>query len=289
MLTPLQILLMSIGTILLVLWIVLFVRGRKFVDLFAGITEKEFPLRDLYHLGYAGLELVGYSFRSARDVRLRTLMEVIFTRHYAEFYLRTIRAQQVSIGLTIAVAAFGIYGVTGSIEMLVMLLIVSALAVFYSVDRVKTLVRRRNDELLRDFCDVVSMLALLTNASMILREAWHQASLAGDSVIYQEMRRSVERIDNGVSDSEAIMEFGTRAMLPEVKKFTSLLTQAMHRGGAELPAMLTAQSTEAWHLKKQIVQRQSNKAGAKLLMPMMLMFAGILILVIVPMFVGMGV
>ncbi|WP_098457581.1 hypothetical protein [Flavimobilis soli] len=38
-----------------------------------------------------------------------------------------------------------------------------------------------------------------------------------------------------------------------------------------------------------IVQRQSNKAGAKLLMPMLLMFAGILILVIVPMFVSMGV
>ena len=40
---------------------------------------------------------------------------------------------------------------------------------------------------------------------------------------------------------------------------------------------------------RKIVQRQSNKAGAKLLMPMLLMFAGILILVIVPMVVSMGV
>lgn len=289
MLTPSQIALMSFATLLLALWIVLYVRGRKFSHLFAGITEKDFPLRDLYHVGYAGLDLVKYSFRSSGDVRLRSLMEIIFTRHYAEFYLRTVRAQQVTVGLTCTIVSLGIYGLTGSTELLLMLLVVTALGVYYSVDRVKTLVRRRNEELLRGFCDVVSMLALLTNASMILRDAWRQTSLAGDSVIYQEMRRSVEKIENGMPDSEAIMEFGTRAMLPEVKKFTSLLTQAMQRGGGELPAVLTAQSSEAWHLKKQIVQRQSNKAGAKLLMPMLLMFAGILILVIVPMFVSMGV
>ncbi|MGO1318594.1 MAG: type II secretion system F family protein [Cellulomonadaceae bacterium] len=287
--TTTQLVLMGTGTALLALWLVLFVKGRKHEPLFAQLDEKDFPLKDMYGLGYAALSMSRYSFRSRGDVQLRQFMEVLFTRQYAEFYMRTLRAQQVTIGLTLTVLSFGLYGITGSVGFLVLLLIVSALAAYYFHDQVKSRVRRRSEEMVRDFCDVVSTLALLTNAGMILREAWVETSLSGESVIYTEMRQSVEQIQNGMPEIDAIQAFGTRSLLPEVKKFTSLLVQALQRGGNDLPAMLTAQSTEAWHHKTQLIKRESSKAGSKLLLPMMLMFAGILIMVVVPMFIGMGI
>ncbi len=285
---PVQLVFMTIGTALLAVWIVFFVRGRKDAPLFAGLAEKEYPLKDLYGLGYSLLSATRYSFRTRSDVQLRQFMEVLFTRQYAEFHMRVIRSQQVTIGLTLSVLSFGLYGVSGSAALLLLGLVASALVAYYFHDQVKTHVRRRSEEMVRDFCDVVSTLALLTNAGMILREAWVETSLAGDSVIYQEMKLSVEEIHNGKPEIDAIQAFGSRSLLPEVKKFTSLLVQSMQRGGTDLPAMLTAQSTESWHLKTQVVKRESSKAATKLLLPMLLMFGGILVLVVVPMFLSLG-
>lgn len=284
-----QAVLMSVGTVLLAVWIVFFVRGRKDAPLFASLDEKEYPLKELYGIGYSILATTRYSFRTRSDVKLRQFMEVLFTRQFAEFYMRAIRAQQVTVGLTLAVASFGLYGLSGSVALLFLMLVASGLAAYYFHDQVKTRVRRRSEEMVRDFCDVVSTLALLTNAGMILREAWVETSLAGDTVIYQEMQLSVERIQNGVPEIDAIQTFGARSLLPEVKKFTSLLVQGIQRGGTDLPAMLTAQSSESWHLKTQLVKRESSKAATKLLMPMMLMFGGILVMVVVPMFLSLGI
>ncbi|MGP7959726.1 type II secretion system F family protein [Sanguibacter sp. A247] len=289
MFTPAQVILMSVGTIVLAGWIYLFIAGRKHAPLFEGITEKEFPLKDLYPIGYELLERTGYSFRSRSDLQLRQLMDVLFTRQYAEFYMRAVRSQQVTFGLTLLVLSFGLYGITGSFGFFVVMLVLTALAVYYYGDQVRNRVRRRGEAMYRDFCEMVSSLALLTNAGMILREAWTQTSLGGDTVLYEEMQLAVRDMQNGTPDTEAIQTFGARSMLPEIKRFTSTLVQSVQRGGADLPALLTAQSTESWHLKKQAVQREGNKAGSKLLFPMILMFAGILIMLVVPMFLSMGI
>jgi tight adherence protein C len=53
--------------------------------------------------------------------------------------------------------------------------------------------------------------------------------------------------------------------------------------------MLQDQSKEVWSAKKHSVKRQGEKAASKLLIPIMLMFIGILIMVIVPIFTNMGI
>lgn len=42
-----------------------------------------------------------------------------------------------------------------------------------------------------DFSEVVSKLALLTNAGMILREAWELTANAGEGIFYEEMQTAV--------------------------------------------------------------------------------------------------
>ena len=288
MLTPLQITLMSTGTLLLLVWVVLLVRGRAHAALFTGLDAKDFPLRELYPIGYELLERSGYSFRTRSDLKLRQLMDIVYGVRYSEFYVRTIRAQQVSLALTGAIVAFALYGFTDDVRLLALALVTALAISSYYSEQIKTRVRNRNESMMRDFCDVVSMLALLSNAGMIIREAWVRTSHGGTTPIYDEMRRAIEQMENGVPDSVAIQEFGTRSMVPEIKKVTALLVQSMRTGGADLPAMLTQQSSEAWHMKKQLVQRESNKAGTRLMLPMMLMFAGVLIIVVVPMFSRLG-
>lgn len=142
--------------------------------------------------------------------------------------------------------------------------------------------------MLRDFSEVISKLALLTNAGMILKEAWEKVAFNGETIIYKEMQKSVEDMNNGMSEVEAFHSFGTRCVLADVKKAVSTMIQGMEKGNKELVKMLKEQSAESWNIKKNITMREGEKASGKLLIPMMIMFIGILIMVLIPIFTNIG-
>ena len=96
-------------------------------------------------------------------------------------------------------------------------------------------------------------------------------------------------MNNGVSEIDAIYNFGTRCIIPEIKKFTSTIIQGMTKGNSELTSMLQEQSKEVWQLKKQLVRREGEKAASKLLIPICIMFVGILIMILIPIFTNLGV
>ena len=53
--------------------------------------------------------------------------------------------------------------------------------------------------------------------------------------------------------------------------------------------MLQSQSKEVWNLRRQNIRRQGEKAASKLMLPIMIMFIGILIMVLIPIFANLGV
>ena len=95
-------------------------------------------------------------------------------------------------------------------------------------------------------------------------------------------------MNNGVAEVDAIYGFGMRCMLPEIKKFSSTIIQGLTKGNSELAAMLQDQSKEVWQMKKQLVRREGEKAASKLLIPICIMFVGILIMILVPIFTNIG-
>lgn len=278
----------GIGAVLLGIWLVLFFTGLKYVSLFDALTEKEFPLKEIYFVGYAALELVHYSYKSKHDRKLRKELSVLFGEKYAEYYLRVIHAQEITMSLTLAILGFALYGVADDIAVLVVLLIFAGLAYYYFGTLTEKRILKRSEEMLRDFSNVVSKLALLTNAGMILREAWTEIAFSGETTIYREMQTSVEEMNNGISEIDAIFRFGKRCIIPEIKKFSSTIVQGLVKGNNELAMMLQAQSREVWMLKKQDIHRQGEKAASRLLIPVVIMFVGILIMVIVPIFTNLG-
>ena len=278
----------GIGAVLLGIWLVLFFTGLKYASLFDALTEKEFPLKEIYFVGYAALELVHYSYKSKHDRKLRKELSVLFGEKYAEYYLRVIHAQEITMSLTLAILGFALYGVADDIAVLVVLLIFAGLAYYYFGTLTEKRILKRSEEMLRDFSNVVSKLALLTNAGMILREAWTEIAFSGETTIYREMQTSVEQMNNGISEMDAIFRFGKRCIIPEIKKFSSTIVQGLVKGNNELAMMLQAQSREVWMLKKQDIHRQGEKAASRLLIPVVIMFVGILIMVIVPIFTNLG-
>lgn len=289
LLTITDYLFMALGATVLVIWILFFLAGMKHNAMFEVLDSTEYPLKDIYGLGYAVLLLIKYSFKTDSDRKLRQHLEVLYDKKYSDYYIRVVRSQQVTMGFTILVVAFALYGFDSSMLLTIVGLVMAGTIFYYYGTVPSRKIQERSDELLHDFSEVVSKLALLTNAGSILREAWEEVAYGSEGVIYDEMKKAVVDMNNGVSETDAVHEFGNRCIIPEVKKFASTIAMGVTRGNSELVYMLQEQSKEVWQLKKQLVKRDAEKAGSKLLLPMCLMFIGVLIMIMVPIFANMGV
>lgn len=277
-----------LGLIFTIFWIFLFFKGKKNATLFQGLDEKEYPLKDIYFVGYELLELIKYNYRTKYDRRLRKEISVLKDGKYADYYIRVTRAQQVTLVYTLFTMSFAMYGLAGSMAAVTIFIMFAFVAFYYYGTSASDKIKKRSEELLSDFSNVVSKLALLTNAGLIMRDAWADVAYNGDTTLYKEMQISVDEMKNGVSETEAIYHFGNRCIIPEIKKFASTIIQGIEKGNSELTALLQEQSAETWNLKRQLVKREGEKASSKLLIPMFLMFMGILIMVIVPIFTNIG-
>lgn len=279
---------MAVGSVYVLVWIIFFFKGKGQENFFQVLREEDYPLKEIYFVGYELLDVMKYSYHSERDVELKKQLGILYEERYAEYYLRVVQSQRVTCASLIIGLGFVFYGLMSEIILLLVFFVLGGVSYYYYGQVVSQKIEKRSGELLSDFSEIVSELALLTNAGMVLREAWETVAVKGDTAIYQEMKRVVQEVQNGTSEREAYYKFGVRCVIPEIKKFTSTILQGMSKGNQELGTMLQEQSTEIWKQKKQSVEQSAQTAGTKLLLPMGIMFIGIIVLVVVPIFSNLG-
>ena len=278
-----------IGILTLEFWMIFYFKGGKDSDLFLPLEDADFPLKELYFIGYTVCEQFHVKYKTERVRKLRKQVAVLYGEKYVDYFLRAVYAQRVTMSMTIACLALPCYCFTeGSLIAFAAVWIAAGFAYYYYGTTLPDKIQKRQDEMLAEFSELVSKLALLVNAGMILHDAWAKVAQSGDSEIYREMRRSLEEMRNGTPEIDAIYNFGQRSMIQEVKKFSSTLIQGLTKGASELSQMLTQQSKEVWMTKQQMMRRKGELANNQLLLPMLIVFIGILIMVIVPIFAGIG-
>lgn len=283
-----DIIVLGIGVVLLILWLGLYFSGKQYEQMFEQLNPEDFPMGDTYFVGYALTLRLKLEYKNKACRMLRKQLGVLYEPKYTDYYLRVVYSMRFTMALTVACFAAPLYFLTDSMLLFVLLLAGSGGVYYYYGTAMEQLIEKRADEVLTDFSEVVSKLALLVNSGMIVNEAWARVSASGDRILYREMRRSVEEMSNGKPFTDALYLFAQRSLLPEVKKFASTLIQGVSQGNTELAPMLIQQSKEIWELKKQMVRRKGELANNKLLIPMCLTFIGILIMIMVPIFTNLG-
>lgn len=286
--TVTDIVVFSLGLAIFGLWMLMYIKGKKNEQLFQALDPSDYPMGDTYFVGYAITEALKLEYKNKASRNLRKKLSVLYEPKYTDYYIRVIYSMQFTMALTVACLAAPLYFLSGSPVMFFLLLFGSAAVYYYYGVSMDEKLKKREEQILSDFSEVVSKLALLVNSGMILNEAWERVAFSGERTIYQEMRHSVDEMRNGESAVRALYDFGQRCMLPEIKKFSTTLIQGITQGNKELAEMLTQQSKEVWDLKKQMVRRQGELANNKLLLPMCVTFVGILIMVMVPIFSNLG-
>lgn len=280
---------MGIGTLVTIFFLVMLITSGKYDMYLETLDSKEYPFFQLYGVGFRINDLIRMDFSRKSERKRRQHLALLKGDQLAEYYLRVNAAERTTFASLCIVASFILYGISQEIMILVILIGFGALAYYYVSTIPEETVKKRTGAILDEFADVVSKLALLVNAGMILREAWEMIAYSSEGELYDEMRLVCENINNGMSEIDAYTEFGTRCTAPEIKKFTSTIIQGVVKGNKELVEMIKMQSREMWNSKQHRVRQQGEKAASKLLIPTCIMFVGVLIMIIVPIFANLGV
>lgn len=168
------------------------------------------------------------------------------------------------------------------------------LLVYFGRDRdLHRQVEDREEQMRLDYPEIVSSLALLIGAGMTVPNAWMK--IAGDyknrkaqtgrkRYAYEEMLLTIYEMESGVPQMKAYEHFGRRCRIPSYNKLATLLSQNIRKGAANLPLLLREESKDAFEERKHLARSMGEKAGTKLLVPMMMLLGITLVIIMVPAF-----
>lgn len=175
---------------------------------------------------------------------------------------------------------------SGDIKQILFVLLIGLTMTFIlsydSYYELKEAANKRRDKISRDFASVASKLALLVSSGMEMSQAWYLTAYSRDELLYQEMQLSYQEIQNNISPQQVYQEFIYRCQTKETSKLGSAILQNLEKGNSEISQQLIMISKEAWEEQKYYVKMKAEKAKSKMLIPIFMMFIGILAMVLAP-------
>ena len=272
-------------------FIILLLTSGEFEEYITPLDKKEFMLREIYGVGFKLLQMFKFEYKSRGANQLREEVSILYGERYADYYMRVLYAQKISIIYLCFAGACGLSALAEGTDKLLLFMVGAVMCgtlYYYFTTLPASQIKKRNEKFMDEFPNAVSTIALLVNSGMILREAWREVSLSSDSELYMEMRKVNEEMDNGVSEIDALYHFANRCVVPDIKKFTSFIVQGLEKGSRDLANALKNQTDELWELKKQTILKRGELASSKLMIPLMIMFVGVLIMIMGPIMTNLG-
>lgn len=155
---------------------------------------------------------------------------------------------------------------------------------------------KRRETMQHEYPELVHKLVLFVGAGMTIRGAFQK--MAGDytakremggapSPAYEEMLYTCRELHSGISEGAAYEHFGRRTGLQEYIRLSTLLTQNLKRGNSMLLDRLKEEADRAAEQRLQQSRKLGEEAGTKLLIPMVMMLAVIMVMIMIPAFSGM--
>ncbi|MBP5159875.1 MAG: type II secretion system F family protein [Lachnospiraceae bacterium] len=178
---------------------------------------------------------------------------------------------------------------------LLVIIVVFLLPFVFKKDR-ENRIKKRKDQMKRDYAQVVGKLSLLLSAGMTVRGAWDK--VCDDYVkfirprqrhfAYEEMMITSNEMKLGKSQTTAIEQFGRRCDLKEYRKLCKIITSNLKHGSKGLIPLLGAEADESLEGLKEYAKQKGEEAGTKLLAPMIIMLVIVMAIVMVPALMSFG-
>ena len=147
--------------------------------------------------------------------------------------------------------------------------------------------------MLMDYPEIVSSLALLLGAGMNVQNSWlkivndyrtKREETGKKRYAYEEMLFTVYEMENGVLQVNAYERFGRSCRISCYTRLSTMISQNLRKGSTNLAQLLTEEAKEAFENRKHMARKLGEKAGTKLLLPMMMILGVMMVIIMVPAF-----
>jgi hypothetical protein len=160
----------------------------------------------------------------------------------------------------------------------------ASVGIFFLMDKdLEDQVKKRRNLLRLGYPDLVNRLALYLVAGMTIRSAFGKLGETSELAAY-----ACREMQTGQSELIAYEHFGKRAGPREYVKLSTLLCQNLKKGSATLLARLEEEALLSAESRSQSGKKLGEEAETKLLIPMVLLLATVMLMIMVPAFSMMG-
>ena len=177
-----------------------------------------------------------------------------------------------------------------------MIFVIILVMPFLWQEQQKKKLKEREEQLLLDHSGVVNKTMLLLSAGLTVRKAmerlayeYEEGRKKGEPIryVYEEICIMVQEMRDGASESMALERFGKRCKLMPYLRFSAIITQNLKKGAGGILEILENEALEALEQRKNHALQLGEKAGTKLLFPMILMLGLVMGIIMIPAFLTM--
>lgn len=272
-----------LATVCILLLILALGKGKAYQPMVENLDSDQYFMKDWYTIGFYLNTLGPFRLRGKLEGDLKTSARLVFGNVYFEYYASLAWAQFLTFALLVLAIGFtfcSFLGTTGALFFLVIICLFVAALWNLCVSKMKETVTARREDCEDEFPNMVSKLCLLINSGMTLHEAWYVVAEGKNGILYELMRTACQDMDNGDSDRAAIYKFGVLTDSADIKKFTGNVISGIEKGPKELADMLLSQTSDLWAHKRQVALQKGEIAAGKLIIPLGITFAGIIMIIV---------
>ena len=173
---------------------------------------------------------------------------------------------------------------------------VAVLCIYVQMDQqVHRRAETRRNQLLLDYPDLMWKMTMLLGAGLTIKGTFsrivqeyqkNRGKTARIRYVYEEMAYACHEMHSGIPEAEAYERFGKRCQIPEYIRLGSVLSQNLKKGSAGLTELLEKEAADSMVQRKNQAKKIGERAGTKLLLPMMLMLGIVLAILMIPAFLS---
>lgn len=154
--------------------------------------------------------------------------------------------------------------------------------------------KNRKYELTADYPSITTKLYLLIYAGGTIISSFEHIVREYDNNIkrgrmkpraaYEQMKKCLNNINNGMGEAKSYIKWGNDCGINEYKRLGSYLSEYLKKGTGDLKKKLRQLSSESMETAAANAKERGEKAGSKLVVPMIAMLFTVMVIVIVPAF-----
>ena len=162
----------------------------------------------------------------------------------------------------------------------------------------KEKIKKRIRYLEIDYTQIITKILLYVSSGMTIRnsmirlaDVYQKSNLnkekIDERVAYKELMIVRNKLLGGYSEVRAYEEMAKNINLRTYTRFLNIIIQSIKNGNKELKNILNMEVQDALYERKQHAKKLGEEAATKLVLPLMMMLAIIMVIIMVPAFMGM--